>query len=199
MDYEKKIKELEKRLKNRHPERTYNFYRPVGQIIEHVDTVNFKMDKDGTFHFENVGQVNQGSQSSASESAADEEAPDHVSSISKSFCFPSEFTKQKVDAVVKTFYKGEHAELALIEVTLYDHKQLRKRNKHTAFVKSLVAWGILKVESEKELKQIVKGITDKYGRLPNKGYMEWGKEHLNDKNTCIDIGKLLGETMPYNR
>ena len=52
------IKEIEERLKNRHSDRTYNFFRPVGQIIEHVDTINFTMDKDGTFHFENIGQVN---------------------------------------------------------------------------------------------------------------------------------------------
>ena len=55
---EDKIKELEERQKNRCAERNYNFFRPVGQIIEHVDTINFSMDKDGTFHFENVGQVN---------------------------------------------------------------------------------------------------------------------------------------------
>ena len=30
----------------------------MGQFIEHVDTVNFRMDHDGTLHFENVGQVN---------------------------------------------------------------------------------------------------------------------------------------------
>lgn len=52
------IKKLEERMKNRHPDRSYNFFSPVGQIIEHVDTINFTMEKDGTFHFENIGQVN---------------------------------------------------------------------------------------------------------------------------------------------
>ena len=51
-------KELEEKLKDKHAERNYNFFRPVGQFIEHVDTVNFSMDKDGNFQFENVGQVN---------------------------------------------------------------------------------------------------------------------------------------------
>ena len=55
---DKKIDEYEERLKNRHVERNYNFFKPVGQFIEHVDTINFSMDKDGTFHFENIGQVN---------------------------------------------------------------------------------------------------------------------------------------------
>ena len=52
------IKELEEKQTKQKAERNYNFYRPVGQFIEHVDTVNFSMDKDGNFQFENVGQVN---------------------------------------------------------------------------------------------------------------------------------------------
>ena len=55
---EKEMKELEERLRHTKVERNYHFHRPVGQFIEHVDTVNFSMDKDGEFHFENVGQVN---------------------------------------------------------------------------------------------------------------------------------------------
>ena len=58
MDEDKKLKELEEELKSQKATRNYNFFRPVGQFIEHVDTVNFSMDKDGTFHFQNVGQVN---------------------------------------------------------------------------------------------------------------------------------------------
>ena len=52
------IKELEEKQKKQKAERNYNFFRPVGQFIEHVDTVNFSMDKDGNFQFENVGQMN---------------------------------------------------------------------------------------------------------------------------------------------
>ena len=33
---------------------TNNFNAPIGQHIDHVDTINFRMDGDGTFHF---GQV----------------------------------------------------------------------------------------------------------------------------------------------
>ena len=55
---DEKIKELEEKQTKQKAERNYNFFRPVGQFIEHVDTVNFSMDKDGNFQFENVGQVN---------------------------------------------------------------------------------------------------------------------------------------------
>ena len=37
---------------------TNNFNAPIGQHIDHVDTVNFKMDGDGQFHFGMVEKVN---------------------------------------------------------------------------------------------------------------------------------------------
>jgi len=52
-----KLRGYEEELLKQKAARNYNFFRPVGQFIEHVDTINFSMDKDGTFHFENVGQV----------------------------------------------------------------------------------------------------------------------------------------------
>lgn len=55
---DEKIKEFKEKQTKQKAERNYNFFRPVGQFIEHVDTVNFSMDKDGNFQFENVGQVN---------------------------------------------------------------------------------------------------------------------------------------------
>jgi len=44
---------------NERPTRVYNFNQPVGQFIEHVDTVNFSLDGNGQFHFSNVEQVNE--------------------------------------------------------------------------------------------------------------------------------------------
>lgn len=42
---------------NEKVQRIYNFNNTVGQFIEHVDTVNFTMDGNGEFHFDNVGEV----------------------------------------------------------------------------------------------------------------------------------------------
>ena len=56
-DINERLKELEERAAGR-AERNYNFFQPVGQFIEHVDTINFRMDGDGTFHFENIGTAN---------------------------------------------------------------------------------------------------------------------------------------------
>ena len=198
---------LEERLSKRPAERNYNFYRPV-QFIEHVDTVNFSMDHDGTFHFENVGQVNgQPDASRMPHTETEEHDPTPAPPLegrgaaapeASCFRFPSEFTKQQVAAAVKKFYHGEHADLALIEITLFDHGQLKRRNAHTAFVKTLVAWGILKADEE-EREQIIRGLKDKFKRLPKDGYKEWGDVLLNDKNMCAKIGEVLGPTMSYKR
>ncbi|MBR1521430.1 MAG: hypothetical protein IJ635_09360 [Bacteroidaceae bacterium] len=36
---------------------TNNFNAPIGQHIDHVDTIQFRMDGEGTFHFGMVGDV----------------------------------------------------------------------------------------------------------------------------------------------
>lgn len=38
---------------------TNNFNAPIGQHIDHVDTVNLQMDGDGQFHFGMVEKVNE--------------------------------------------------------------------------------------------------------------------------------------------
>lgn len=38
-------------------QRTYNFNAPIGQFIDHVDTINFRMDGDGEFHFGHVDNI----------------------------------------------------------------------------------------------------------------------------------------------
>ena len=116
------------------------------------------------------------------------------------FKFTSEFTKQKAIAIVKEFYKGSAANLALIEVAFYDHNLLKKRNTHTAFLRNLIVWGAIEALSEKEMKRVTNGMADKYRFIPAEGYLEWNdSNYLNDKNTCSDIGIKLGPTMPYHR
>ena len=114
------------------------------------------------------------------------------------FKFPSEFTKKRVKAVVDNYYQDSYANLALIEIALYDHGQLKYRNHHKAFVKALVAWGILKVENDYELKAMIDSTKDKYSRLPKTGgYQSWDPRFQNEINTCINIAEELGDTMPY--
>ena len=122
-------------------------------------------------------------------------APDIVS---KCFKFTSEFTRKRVKSVVDFYYQDSYANLALIEIALYDHGQLWKRNAHKTFVESMVAWGILDVENDEAMKLMLDGIKNKYTHLPKDGsYLDWGPGRQNDKNMCVSIGNELGNTMPY--
>ena len=120
------------------------------------------------------------------------------SEVAKSFKFQSDFVKNKVADVIRDFYKGSYANLALIEITLYDHKQLVRRNYHKAFVKALVAWNLIEVADEEELKKIVSAVTDKHNRMPKEGYQKWDNNFADDKSFCEKIGRELGDSMPYN-
>ena len=130
---------------------------------------------------------------------AKEDQPNYSISIAECFRATSEFVRENVFAVVKEFYLGSAANLALIEITLFDHNLLQRRNSHTAFFKSLVVWGIIRVANEEELRRIVRAIADKHKRLPEEGYKEWSKDYTNEKVLCENIGKKLGPTIPYNR
>ena len=122
------------------------------------------------------------------------------SEVAKCFKFTNDFVKLKVADIIRDYYKGSYANLALIEITLFDHKQLNRRNSHKAFVKALIAWGLLEVADEEELKKIVSAVTDKHNRLnriSREGYKKWGDNHP-DKSICENIGRDLGDSMPYN-
>jgi len=132
-------------------------------------------------------------------SSDESELPDCSGAPKKCFRFPNDFTKQFVGKVVNDYYFGKYANLALIEVTLFDHQQLQKRDSHTAFVQSLVYWGFIEAKKAKVIKKIISGVADKYKRLPKDGYIDWPERNKNDKNTCIKIGNSLDPSMKYLR
>lgn len=135
-----------------------------------------------------------------SDSTSEEnELPDCSSAPKNCFRFPNDFTKMVVGKVVSDYYSESCANLALIEVTLYDHDQLNDRNSHTAFVKSLVFWGFIEVKGKDAINKIIRAVADKYKRLPTEGYQEWPDSYKNDRITCYKIGNSLDSTMKYNR
>ena len=184
------------------------FQKGVGAFVTNLNHLTIVMDSEGNMKMD-ASQVPTmpHTQVDVEQSPEEEEQPDDeidddsdpaLAVVGKCFIFTSDFVKEKTEAVVRKYYKGSYADLALIEIVLFDHGQLKKRNTHTAFVKSLMAWGILNTVSGNALKQITDGIRDKHSRLPKEGYKEWDQRYLNDKNTCINIGKDL-DSMPYIR
>lgn len=119
---------------------------------------------------------------------------------SSCFIFPNDFTRERVAVVVKEFYHGSAANLALIEIVLYDHGQLKKRNAHTAFLKALMAWDVIEKTDDEGIKKLSNGMAAKMKSMPPEGYLGWkDKGCVNDRGLCIDIGKQLGDTMRYGR
>jgi hypothetical protein len=117
--------------------------------------------------------------------------------ISKCFKFNSDFVKQTVSTIVNEFYQGSNANLALIEITLFHHQQLKRRNSHKSFVMALAAWGIIAIADEDEFNLIVMGVSDKYKRMPKEGYLEWINQNETDRLTCERMGKKLDPSMKY--
>lgn len=117
--------------------------------------------------------------------------------IDKCFKFNSDFVKRSVSTLVAEFYQGNYANLALIEITLFHHQQLKKRNSHTSFVMALAAWGIITINNDEEFKLIVMGVSDKYKRMPKEGCQVWNDNYKTDRLTCERMGKKLDPSMNY--
>lgn len=117
--------------------------------------------------------------------------------IEKCFKFNSDFVKQSVVTLVSDFYQGNYANLALIEITLFHHQQLKRRNSHKSFVMALAAWGIITIANDEEFKLTVMGVSDKYKRMPMEGYLEWDDDYKTDRQTCERMGKKLDPSIKY--
>ena len=177
---------------------TLNFNASVGQNINHVDKLEVHFDKDMTMQVvDTKGMIENSSMIVERDTPADSHAQEVPSSVTGCFYFSSEYVRQQVDAIVREFYLDRPVNLALIEVVLYDHSQLRKRNNHTSFVKSLVDWGIL--PDSIDIKKIANGMADKFKSLPWEGYKQWGDSLLNERNRCDKIGAKLDASMRYSR
>lgn len=117
--------------------------------------------------------------------------------IEKSFKYDSDFVQRNVRTLVNEFYQGNNANLALIEITLFHHQQLKRRNSHKSFVMALAAWDIITIANDEEFKLIVMGVSDKYRRMPEEGYLEWNDNYKTDRLTCERMGKNLDPSMKY--
>ncbi len=116
------------------------------------------------------------------------------------FRFSNDFVKERVKMALRVCKKYK-SDLALLEVVLYDHNLLKESNKHLEFLRGLVGWGLLPEissaeDSDQQFEKTLYCIHDKAKKLPNDKYMTWDN---NDKGKakCIEMGKLLGESMKY--
>ena len=119
-------------------------------------------------------------------------------SVKACFRIANEYVREQVEAIVNDFYLGEHVNLAMIEVALFDHGQLLKRNEHTAFVRALRDWGILSADID--VTKTASGMASKLRNpFPTEGYKQWDKYYINERNLCTNIGNRLDSSMKYIR
>lgn len=119
-------------------------------------------------------------------------------SATSCFKFANDFIKGEVEKVVKAFYLDKAVNLALIEVVLYDHGLLYKRNQHTQFIHALVDWGIL--SDTTDISKTASCMASKLRNpFPSTGYKDWNNAYLNDRNLCVEMGKMLPDSIKYNR
>ena len=117
------------------------------------------------------------------------------------FKFSNDFVKERVKKALKVC-NNHGSDLALLEVTLYNHNLLKKRYAHKPFLRELVDWGLLPDisnadNSENELEKTARRIRDKVRKLPKDGkYIDWDNDYYKDKAKCIEIGNILDENIP---
>lgn len=178
---------------------TFNFNAPVGQQIAHVDKIEAHFDKDMTMQVvDTKGLIDASASDSKEESGGHSFSEEVPESVKACFRIANNYVKEQVEAIVNDFYLGEHVNLAMIEVTLFDHGQLKKRNEHTTFVRALKDWDIL--SSDVDVAKAASGMASKLrSPFPTEGYKQWDKNYLNERKLCTNIGNRLPDSMKYNR
>lgn len=171
---------------------TFNFNAPVGQNIAHVDKLEAHFDKDMTMQVVDTKSIVNDEMEEATQPT---DTPDSVSAC---FKFGNDFVKEAVEKIVKAFYLDKPVNLAMIEVVLYDHGLLYKRNQHTQFIHALVDWGIL--SDTTDISKAASCMASKLRNpFPSTGYKDWNNAYLNDRNLCVEMGKMLPDSIKYNR
>ena len=168
-------------------------------VLKHKDILTVDQIR-AVFKFDNVMMlIHQDMEELLKEQSSMSSGPLAVEekSVEKCFRFSNDFARIQIDAMVNGAYQGSYANLALAEITLFHHRQLKKRNSHKAFVMALKNWGIIDFADAEELDRIVSGVRDKYCRLPEEGYLDWSDNFKNDRLVCERMGEKLGPTMPY--
>lgn len=182
----------------------FNFNAPVGQNIAHVDKIEAHFDKDMTMQIVDTNAIVKSCNGdNCFEQKSEEQETDLPTriipeSVKACFRIANDYVREQVRAIINDFYLGQSVNLAMIEITLFDHGQLHKRNEHTAFVRALRDWDILPADID--VTKIANSMASKLRTpFPTEGYKKWEKYYVNERNLCTNIGNRLDASMKYNR
>lgn len=112
---------------------TNNFNAPIGQHINHVDTINFRMDGDGTFHFEKVENIEKNVETAA----------DNIEEQSM-----EKKIKRSIDVLLKEKVLKNLYDYTWVMETMNQTKGLLKFNTPSSFIVFLKDIGIERLPSE---------------------------------------------------
>lgn len=77
-----------------------------------------------------------------------------------------------------------------------DHGILVDRTNITNFARTMAAWGIYKITSEDDIKQLANSMGYTLKKLPLR-YKDWDDSLLSFRNKCESLAAYFGDSMPY--
>ena len=159
---------------------TNNFNAPIGQHIDHVDTINFRMDGDGTFHFGMVDTAKEGEP---------KEPPAICLEAVKKVVTPqftlngSVFNSQaQLRKAVGLIDVAANAQIGVLLAVCKEVGVVKTQTKNVDFVRALVGLGLIQYVDDDQIKRIAHGFSEKIKNLPKRHTLWSGDDRtLGDK------------------
>jgi hypothetical protein len=162
---------------------TNNFNAPIGQHIDHVDTINFRMDGDGTFHFGMVDTARVEKEDAGGDGKPKEGEPKEPPAICleavKKVVTPqftlngSVFNSQaQLRKAVGEIDLGKNVEIGILMVICKEVGLVKSGISDTDFVRALIGMRFIEYEDDKQITRIAHGFSKKTNNLPPK-HTQW--------------------------
>lgn len=162
---------------------TNNFNAPIGQHIDHVDTINFRMDGDGTFHFgmvdtARVEREDAGGDGKPKEGESKEPPAVCLEAVKK--VVTPQFTwngsvfisQTQLRKAVGEIDLGKNVEIGILMVICKELGVVKSGISDTDFVRALIGMGFIEYEDDKQITRITHGFSKKTNNLPPR-HTQW--------------------------
>ena len=172
---------------------TNNFNAPIGQHIDHVDTINFRMDGDGTFHFGMVDTARVEKEDAGGDGNPKEGEPKEPPAICleavKKVVTPqftlngSVFNSQaQLRKAVGLIDVAANAQIGVLLAVCKEVGVVKTQTKNVDFVRALVGLGLIQYVDDDQIKRIAHGFSEKIKNLPKRHTLWSGDDRkLGDK------------------
>lgn len=172
---------------------TNNFNAPIGQHIDHVDTINFRMDGDGTFHFGMVDTARVEREDAGGDGKPKEEVrkePPAICLEAVNKVITSQFTlngsvfisQTQLRKAVGLIDVAANAQIGVLLAVCKEVGVVKTQTKNVDFVRALVGLGLIQYVDDDQIKRIAHGFSEKIKNLPKRHTLWSGDDRtLGDK------------------